>query len=704
MYFKRIPDPSIGDPEKIRILAGEMAKRRVIIKEKKEEPIKEENPLEDIDKEDDNLFKKHKSQIFVNRNKKKMLNNFSLNRASDKNVLVDHNRKDNRRQSSSLTNSGKIKRRRNGFKHMAHHFSIQSQKSNNVEAKESEENFESKNNSIYKEVKEDDIYKNNEDLYEDNENYNELDNEEENEVENENDLNEIYEVRYIDPEQVKTNNLDDSNDNINIINNKMKIIHKSNDKGRKFYDREMKLLNMKNKNIEKKRKDLDEKRQYLEQILDESIIKARKTNNSIMKKKNYMPINKRSVAKHRYDLRKIELHEEKKKLKKLEEEKKEIDEVENYRKTHKKLYNQRNWEKFVDFEYFWLNKKLIKFEELKDKINNGINHQPQIDPNSRRIYEKINKQNYGDNYYNNNNNDIFNKLYNEQSKYDNKLKMKREESMPSFKPLINKPNKCIKSQKFYKCLNNIDYAYVDNNSLIKTIKNSKHRNLSSYILFQKNNNCSAKRNQKLQNKLNNNKKLKLTESSFYNSSIGPKITTATTKNINVKNKKNKNNSFDNYIKFNNSRNKSKIKEKNLNEQNSDNNEFNKSEDNNNNFKIFEKEKKNNKSKENFNFINKNEIKNKNKLKIINKITEQTEKQKEKEKENNDINNIDINNERKQELYNELKNVSQKKNGKKVLDQEKLLYNLNISNNTSNTLRQNVILTSKKYSDFFKLKK
>ena len=92
------------------------------------------------------------------------------------------------------------------------------------------------------------------------------------------------------------------------------------------------------------------------------------------------------------------------------------------------------------------------------------------------------------------------------------------------------------------------------------------------------------------------------------------------------------------------------------------------------------------------------------MKIINKITEQTEKQKEKEKENNDINNIDINNERKQELYNELKNVSQKKNGKKVLDQEKLLYNLNISNNTSNTLRQNVILTSKKYSDFFKLKK
>ena len=458
----------------------------------------------------------------------------------------------------------------------------------------------------------------------------------------------------------------------------------------------MKLLNIKNKNIEKKRMDLDKKRQYLEQKIDDLTQKGRKANNSIMQKKDYIPINKIAIEKHRYDLRRIELVEEKKKLKKMEEEKKEIDEVENFRKMHKKIYNQRNWEKFIDFEYFWLNKKLIKYEELRDKFNYGINYQPQIDLNSRRIYEKANKQNYGD-YYNINNNDIFNKLYNQQNKYDNKLKMKREESMPSFKPLLNKPSKPNKSQRLYKCLNNIDYTYADNNSLIKTTKINRSRNLSSLIFLPKNNNYTGKRNKKIQNNLNNKKKLKLTESTLYNSSIGPKVTTATTKNINVKSKINKNNSFDNYIKFNNSKNKSKIKEKNLNDQNNENNEYDKSEDN-NNFNVFEKGKKNNKkSKDNYDFINKNEIKNKNKLKNRNKIIEQ------REKENNEINYIDINNEHNEELYNELKNASLK-NGKKILEQEKLLYNLNIRDNTSNTIRQNVILTSKKYSDFFKLKK
>jgi hypothetical protein len=265
--------------------------------------------------------------------------------------------------------------------------------------------------------------------------------------------------------------------------------------------------------------------------------------------------------------------------------------------------------------------------------------------------------------------------------------------MPSFKPLINKPNKSKKSQKFYKCLNNIDFSYVDNNSLIKTIKNNRRKNLNSLIFLPKNINYSGKSNQKIQNNLNNKKNLKLNESTIYNSSIGPKIITATTKNINIKSKRNKNNSFDNHIKFNNSKNKSKIKEKNLNGQNSRNKESDKNEDNNNSFNVFEKGKNNKQQKDNYNFINRNEIKNKNKLKNKNKITEQ------REKENNEINNIDI--KHNEELYNELKNASHLKNDKKILEQEKLLYNLNIRDNTSNTIKQNVILTSKKYSDFFK---
>ena len=56
---------------------------------------------------------------------------------------------------------------------------------------------------------------------------------------------------------------------------------------------------------------------------------------------------------------------------------------------------------------------------------------------------------------------------------------------------------------------------------------------------------------------------------------------------------------------------------------------------------------------------------------------------------------------KNQNTNERKNNKHKKINLQIKDYEKL-YNLNIRDHTSNTMRQNVILTSKKYIDFFKL--
>ena len=64
-------------------------------------------------------------------------------------------------------------------------------------------------------------------------------------------------------------------------------------------------------------------------------------------------------------------------------------------------------------------------------------------------------------------------------------------------------------------------------------------------------------------------------------------------------------------------------------------------------------------------------------------------------------------EEKDFLFDELKNSiinTSYDNNIKNNDGNRLLYNLNIRDNTSNTIRENIVLTSYKYRDFFNLKK
>ena len=87
-----------------------------------------------------------------------------------------------------------------------------------------------------------------------------------------------------------------------------------------------------------------------------------------------------------------------------------------------------------------------------------------------------------------------------------------------------------------------------------------------------------------------------------------------------------------------------------------------------------------------NFIRKNSIK-----KNIKNNTEITDK---KIITPNEENNDNENNAEKNKRKTRKKNLE-------LDDDRKLLYNLNIRDNTSNSLKQFVVLTSKKYIDFFK---
>ena len=93
------------------------------------------------------------------------------------------------------------------------------------------------------------------------------------------------------------------------------------------------------------------------------------------------------------------------------------------------------------------------------------------------------------------------------------------------------------------------------------------------------------------------------------------------------------------------------------------------------------------SQSKINFIRKNSIK-----KDIKNNTEITDKKviTPNEENNNDNENMEEKNKRK----------TRKKN-LELDDDRKFLYNLNIRDNTSNSLKQFVVLTSKKYIDFFK---
>ena len=730
--------------EKIKHLAVEMAKRKIQSKQLREEV-----------KEDDVFHKmmfvqslKHRSQVFVNRNKKTMLTYFALNRGSSddltklKNNLEKKDGKDRRRQSIMekpkyyFQNNSK----KNSIKSLSPDLSLKSQNKNiNMNMIKLDEKVneikktvtfsssfdDSSNNNISEEI---DNIDNIDNIEKDNDNDNNeknitnityIQNVDESDNTSNNLDKEKYDIIYINPKKIK---LIDEKKNSPIkkvqINNST-ILIKNKKKARYYFDKEMKLLKLKNNKIEKKRKKIEKKNKDLFQI---SPFLNKKSMRIVDNNPDYRPINYKSIEEYNLYLAKVQLNNNKMKLKKKNEEKKDIEEIEKYKKLTKRVFNQSNWDEFVEQENIWQEEKRKATEWLRNEISKDMTYRPKINKKSMIIFEKMNKNN-NNNYYNIND-DIFTRLFNDQEKYDNKLKMKRIDSMPTFRPKLNKIKN--KSKKIFKGLNNVDYTYKEITSSTKATKNNKSRNKSINInLDTKNKTTMTMPSNHSQISLKYKQKPLLSGIKLYKDNL-PSFSPLTTKNV-TDNRKNKNInvtleyniSKSNYDKNSSNRNNYNYKIKNNNKNN-----IKKHNIITNSLSILGIDEK--KVKKIYMNKNKNKCKKINNNKYINNIINNNDKINNLMNNNNDKTIKTINDKRNinmknknptknknvsekvyinKELSDQIKNIHYKKKKLNSNDEKSLLlYNLNIRDNTSNTIRENIILTTKKYSDFFKIQK
>ena len=245
---------------------------------------------------------------------------------------------------------------------------------------------------------------------------------------------------------------------IKIINSKLNL-----------YEREKKNIQRKNNYIKKKKeiqiKEINEK------------LKGPKINRisqEIMDHKSeYIPIQYRAVELHRKHLSEYNFNENKKKLKKIEEEKKEYEIIKYYRNKNKKSFNENDWDKFIKSQEYWIKEKQYKAkaaELLRNNFEYNCNYIPKIDKNSKLIIKDMKeKKSYI--------NDIYNRLYNDFNDLQERKKLNICNSMPSFKPILNKGfNKNKFNNKKKSTNNNINTFYQKLDLLIKNkLNNSKNK-------------------------------------------------------------------------------------------------------------------------------------------------------------------------------------------------------------------------------------
>lgn len=182
-----------------------------------------------------------------------------------------------------------------------------------------------------------------------------------------------------------------------------------------IYERAMKNLERKKKYIEKKQQEQDEKIKlgWKDPEIHEILIQ------------NYEPIYKRSIKLHNEHLIKIKINEKRKEQKKIEEEKKDYEIVKQY--ANKKKFNEKEWENFLNKQYNdeYIKKMAEKAREQK------VDYIPSIDNKSKQIIlNKRKKELFID--------DIHTRLYNDFNNMQERKLLKMSNSMPSFKPLLNK--------------------------------------------------------------------------------------------------------------------------------------------------------------------------------------------------------------------------------------------------------------------------
>lgn len=654
----------------IKKLADEMVKMIVDKKRKEaEERLNDETIFYDVDVQN----YKHKSQIFINRNHHQLLRNFSLAKSNEDNNALKPKNSIIRRKNKQITAQNNIFYSKNKI---SFHLSFKNNNEGNYndineEEKKSEDNkiiksgLDSCEDKFSKKSGEDKQILNNIEPFDSSR---DIDYETEKNDNNKDDVDNI-EIIYENPSKMtakEKEELSTKNDEEK-INDEERNFGQKHNIGKYLFEKGMKMINLRNKKIEKTKEIRENKTKNFFDIKNyvnknNKKISPKKSNFKKKKEKNYIPLHYKAGELYKYHLAKIELSQKNSQIEKEIQAKKEMKKI-NKQKLNK--LNEKTWNNFLDREKQWkqnninIKKESLKKKEKKDK--NKIYDRPKINRKSIIMLEqketsnKLKKNNnvnkrYINSITPNRYNNIYTKLYKDKDIYDTKLKNRIYYSMPTFSPIIidSKMQKSLtknnnKSKK-NKTPNKIRFDYkrkAEKKGIVLNDANNNHiKKLVSSISTKQ---INQRTKNQIRDKKANSKKTFVFELNINNSNYSNKID-----NQNIKTP-----SISSYIKklgesaskkFR--RNKKNIYQKNL----SDNNLLsNKNQENNRNtFQI-----KNN----NLNLFDKENI----------EINVKDKKKKE----------IEINND------------------------TKFLYNINLSDHTSNNKKQFVVLTSKKYIDFFK---
>ena len=341
----------------------------------------------------------------------------------------------------------------------------------------------------------------------------------------------------------------------------IKLSRKSN-----LYEREKKRLKRKENYIKKKQK------LKFQEYYDNARIPLMNKNSEIImnNKSGYIPIEYRATKLYKCHLFESKINEYKKRNKKIEEENKEYEIVKQYNINNKKKFNKDDWEQFIRNQEFWNKEKIYKrkaAELIRNNIEQRNNYIPEINKNSKLMIKTKRRKLSKDK-----NDNIYIKLYNDFGELQERKKMRICNSMPSFKPLLNKSvkknvfspkkknNKSTKklSEKYdllikaklnkSKSINNLSNVPTKYTS-VSHINNSKIKNNYNNYIFNNNKllNNSLKNKNKNSNRYDNTYFEELISMSNYNETN------------NSKNKVNKPALYKNILKYNNINNGNKKK-------------------------------------------------------------------------------------------------------------------------------------------------
>ena len=267
------------------------------------------------------------------------------------------------------------------------------------------------------------------------------------------------------------------------INNKTESIKKIENGHLSIYEREKRNM-LRKANQLKKKKQLEEQQQLSNLKQHPTIDEISK--NILLQNGDYIPIQER--AKHLHHMHQsYSLLNEKNNM-----QKKENQEIMEKRKFQsKKNFNINDWNNFLESQYIWNQEKLMKKKAgkiMKENSELKMSHQPKIDLNSKRIISNMRKGVYFED-------DIYNKLYNDFNNLQERKQLKMSNSMPSFKPFINKG---IKKNTF-KSKDNINKNTKKRNKEFTRANSALNIN---YILENKKNKNVNNKNKKIGNKTN----------------------------------------------------------------------------------------------------------------------------------------------------------------------------------------------------------